>query len=57
MCGYFCAVFIKFMFKGKALNDCKNLFSPNDLKENDEIILNYVINNTYIYIYKWKHIV
>ena len=30
MCGYFCIGFINFMFKGKTLNDYKNLFSPND---------------------------
>ena len=30
MCGYFCILFIEFMFKGKTLNDFTNLFSPND---------------------------
>ena len=32
MCGYFCIGFIKFMFKGKTLNDYTNLFSHDDLK-------------------------
>ena len=31
MCGYFCILFIEFMFKGKTLNDFTNFFSPNDL--------------------------
>ena len=30
MCGYFCTVFIDFMFEGKSLTDYTNLFSPND---------------------------
>ena len=30
MCGYFCILFIDFMFKGKTLNDFTNLFSPYD---------------------------
>ena len=48
MCGYFCIGFIDFMFKGKSLTDYTNLFSPNDLKENDDTILNYFMNNTYL---------
>ena len=48
MCGYFCTGFINFMFKGKTLDDCKNLFLPNDFKKNDDIIINYFINSTYI---------
>ena len=39
MCGYFCIGFINFMFNGKRLTDYTNLFSPNDLKKNDDIIL------------------
>ena len=31
---------IDFMFKGKKLTDITNLFSPNDFKKNDDIILN-----------------
>ena len=41
MCGYFCIGFINFMFKGNSLTDYTNLFSPNDLKKNDDIILKY----------------
>ena len=45
MCGYFCIGFIDFMFKGKALAEYTYLFSPNDFKRNDDIILNYFMNN------------
>ena len=41
MCGYFCIGFINFMLTGKTLTDFTNLFSPNDFKRNDNIILNY----------------
>ena len=41
MCGYFCIGFINFMFNGKSLTDCTNLFSPNDFNKNDYIILKY----------------
>ena len=41
MCGYFCNGFINFMFHGKSLTDYTNLFSTNDLKKNDDIILKY----------------
>ena len=41
MCGYFCIGFIDFMFNGLSLTDYTNLFSPNDLKKNDDIILRY----------------
>ena len=41
MCGYFCIGFIDFMFKGKTLTDFTNLFSPNNFKKNDDIILSY----------------
>ena len=41
MCGYFCIGFINFMFNGNSLTDYTNLFSPNDLKKNDDIILKY----------------
>ena len=39
MCGYFCIGFINFMLKGKTLPEYTNLFSPNDFKKNDNIIL------------------
>ena len=41
MCGYFSIGFINFMFNGKSLTDYTNLFLPNDLKKNDDIILKY----------------
>ena len=48
MCGYlfyrFCIGFIDYMFKGKSLTDYTNLFSPNNFKKNDDIILNYFLN-------------
>ena len=45
MCGYFCIGFIDFMFAGKTLIDFTNLFSPNNFKKNDDIILNYFMTN------------
>ena len=45
MCGYFCIGFFDFMVKGKTLTECKNLFSPNNFKKNDNIILNYFMSN------------
>ena len=44
MCGYFCIGFIDYMFKGKSLTDYTNLFSPNKIKKNDDMILNYFLN-------------
>ena len=44
MCGYFCIGFIDFMVAGKKLTDYTNLFSPHDLKKNDNIILSYFKN-------------
>ena len=44
MCGYFCICFINYMFKDKNLTDYTNLFSPNNFKNNDDIILNYSLN-------------
>ena len=45
MCGYFCIGFIDFMLAGKSLTEYTNLFSPNNLKKNDDIILNYFASN------------
>ena len=45
MCGDFCIGFINFMLVGKTLIDFTNLFSPNNLKKNDDIILNHFMNN------------
>ena len=42
MCGYFCIEFIDFMFEGKTLTEFTNLFSPNNFKKNDNIILPYL---------------
>ena len=45
MCGYFCIGFIDFMLKGKTLTEYTNLFSPNNVKKNDDINLNYFMSN------------
>ena len=45
MCGYFCIGFIDFMLAGKTLIEFTNLFSPNNFKKNDDIILNYFVTN------------
>ena len=39
MCRYFCIGFIDFMLVGKKFTDYINLFSPYDVKKNDDIIL------------------
>ena len=44
MCGYFCIGFIDYMFMGKSLTDYTNLFSSNNFKKNDDIILKYFLN-------------
>ena len=44
MCGYFCIGFINYMFMDKSLTDYTNLFTPNNFKKNDGIILNYFLN-------------
>ena len=44
MCGHFCIGFVDSMFKGKTLTEFTNLFSPNDFKKNDDIILPYFKN-------------
>ena len=41
MCGYFCIRFIDFMLKGKSSLEYTNLFSPNEYKKNDKIILKF----------------
>ena len=45
MCGCFCIGFIDVMLKGKTLTEYTNLFSPNNFKKNDNIILNYFMSN------------
>ena len=41
MSGYFCIGFIASMLRGKRLLTYTNLFSPNEYKKNDKIILKY----------------
>ena len=41
MCGYLRIGCIDFMLKSRSLLDYKNLFSPNEYKKNDKIILKY----------------
>ena len=48
MCGYFCIGFINFMLKGKTLTEFRNLFSPNNFKKNEDIILKFFMNNAYV---------
>ena len=45
MCGYFCIGFINYMFMNKSLTDYTNIFSPNNFKKNDDIILKYFLTN------------
>ena len=44
MCGYYCIGFTDYMLKGKILTDFTNLFSPNNFKKNDDVILNFFLN-------------
>ena len=39
---YFCIGSVDFMLKGKGLLDSTKLFSSNDYKKNDKIILKYI---------------
>ena len=41
LCGYFCILFINFMFVNKTLHGFTSLFSPWNFKLNDKIILTY----------------
>ena len=45
MWGYFCIGFIDFMLAGKTLTEFTYLFSPNNFKKNDDVILNYFMTN------------
>ena len=45
MCGYFCIGLIDFMLAGKTLTELTNVFSPNIFNKNDDIVLNYFMNN------------
>ena len=44
-CGHLCIGFIDFMLAGKTLTEYTNLFSPNNFKKNDGIVLNYFMIN------------
>ena len=46
MCRYFCIGFIDYMLASTKLTDYTNIFSPNNFKRNDDIILNYFMSNT-----------
>ena len=39
----FCIGFIDFILKGKSLTDFTNLSFPNNLKDNDKVIMNYFL--------------
>ena len=45
MCGYFCIGFIDFMLAEKTLTDFKNLFSSNNFKKDDDMILKHFMIN------------
>ena len=45
MYGCFSIGFIDFMLAGKTLTEFTNLFSPNNFKKNDDIVLNYFMTN------------
>ena len=45
MCGCFCIEFMDFMLKDKNVLEYRNLFSPNEYKRNDKIILKYFQQN------------
>ena len=45
ICGYICIGFIDFMLAGKTLTEHTNLFSLNNFKKNDDIILNHFMSN------------
>ena len=46
MCGYFCIGFIDFMLKVKILLEYTNLYSPEEYKKNEEIILTHFKKNS-----------
>ena len=45
MWGYFYIGFIDFVLAGKTLTDSTNLFSPNNFKKNDDVILKSFMTN------------
>ena len=44
MCRYYCIGFIDFMLAGKTLTEYTNLFSQNNFKKNDDIVLKYFMS-------------
>ena len=44
MCRCFFIAFIDFMLKSKRLLEHTNLFSPNEYKKNEKIILKHFVN-------------
>ena len=42
MCGYFCIGFIDSMLQGKSLTGFTNFFPPDNVKDNDKMILKYI---------------
>ena len=53
MYGYFCIKFINYMLKGKTLFDYTNLFSPNDFKNNDRVIIR-IFKNEFLKCHRHK---
>ena len=47
MCGYFYIGFIDFMLAGKIVTEFQNLFSPNNFKKNDDIILKFFLTDVF----------
>ena len=45
MCGYFCIGCIDYMLPGKTLTEFADLFTSNNFKRNDDIVLNYFMLN------------
>ena len=39
MCGYFCIGFIDFVLAGRKLTEYTSLFSPQDFKKSDDLVL------------------
>ena len=52
MCGYFCIKFVDFILNGKSLLEYTKLFSSNEYKKNDKIILNLSTESKKIKIMK-----
>ena len=41
----FCIGFIDFLFAGKNLTDFTNIFSPNNSRQHDDMVLNCFVSN------------